>query len=172
MKTLIVYYSQSGNCEYIADQLKEALKADTLGIKPVEAYPDSGAKKFLWGGKAAIMAEKPVLEEYQFDGDKYDLIIFGFPVWASNITPPIRTFIDDNREALKDKKLACFVCLSGMGGDKALTKAKEFLNIDKFEARAKFIDPLTRNKQENQKELESFIQELKNGPLRVNIIGQ
>lgn len=42
------------------------------------------------------MAETPELEPYEFDTDAYDRFVFGFPVWAGNITPPIRSFVKDN----------------------------------------------------------------------------
>ena len=37
------------------------------------------------------MAETPELEPYEFDADSYDRIVFGFPVWAGNVSPRIRT---------------------------------------------------------------------------------
>ena len=92
MSTLIVYYSLNGNTEYAAGVIAEKLGADKLCLMPVKKYPDSGFKKFFWGGKSAMMAETPELESYVFEADKYDTIIFGFPVWAGNVTPPIRTF--------------------------------------------------------------------------------
>ena len=96
MKTLIVYYSLEGNTEFAAEKIADACGFDTLRLVPVKKYPDSGFKKFFWGGKSAVMAETPELEPYTFDADSYDRIIFGFPVWAGNVTPPIRTFVKDN----------------------------------------------------------------------------
>ena len=93
MKTAIVYYSMSGNTKYVADKIAEKLGADIIRIEPVKAYPDEGAKKFIWGGKSAVMGEKPVLQPYEFSLEKYDRIILGTPVWASTFTPPVRTFI-------------------------------------------------------------------------------
>jgi multimeric flavodoxin WrbA len=42
------------------------------------------------------MAETPELEPYTFDASAYDRIVFGFPVWAGIVTPPLRTFIKEN----------------------------------------------------------------------------
>ena len=96
MKTLIVYYSLEGNTEYAANKIAEVCEFDTLRLVPVKEYPASGFKKFFWGGKSAVMAETPELEPYMFDADSYDRIVFGFPVWAGNVTPPIRTFVKEN----------------------------------------------------------------------------
>ena len=115
MKTLIVYYSLEGNTAYAADRIAYLTGADTLRINPVKEYPRDGFRKFLWGGKSALMSETPKLEAYIFDQVKYDRIIFGFPVWAGSITPPIRTFIREND--LKGKHIAAFACQSGSGAE-------------------------------------------------------
>ncbi len=77
MKTLIVYYSLEGNTAYAAERIASELGADVLRLEPVKAYPDSGFRKFFWGGKSAVMAETPELLPYDFDADAYDRIIFG-----------------------------------------------------------------------------------------------
>lgn len=75
MKTAVVYYSMSGNTAAASKKVAEGLHADLIEIKPVKAFPDKGFKKFLWGGKSAVMAEKPKLMPYQFDPERYDQII-------------------------------------------------------------------------------------------------
>ena len=62
-KDLVVYYSLEGNTEYVANVLKEKIGADLLKLVPKKAYHDKGFAKFFWGGKSAVMAEKPELEE-------------------------------------------------------------------------------------------------------------
>ena len=96
MKTLIVYYSLEGNTKYAADKIAQAIGADTLQLVPKKAYSDKGFSKFLWGGKSALMAEKPALEPIDANLDEYEQIVFGFPVWAGTFAPPLRTFIEDN----------------------------------------------------------------------------
>ncbi len=111
MKTLIVYYSLEGNTAYVAEKIAAELQADHLRIEPAKTYPNSGFRKFFWGGKSAVMAETPELLPYEFNADAYARIIFGFPVWASNVTPPIRTFVKEND--LSGKRIAAFACQSG-----------------------------------------------------------
>lgn len=156
MKTAIIYYSMSGNTEYVAEKIAKQIGADIIKIEPEKAYPDSGAKKFIWGGKSAVMGDMPKLKPYEFKADEYDRIVFGFPVWASTFTPPIRTFIDENREALKGKKLAAFTCLAGSGGEKALDKLKKFLDISSFEAELILIDPKEKQREENDNKIGEF----------------
>ena len=138
MKALIVYYSMSGNTEYAAGRMAERLGADLLRLEPVKEDPDSGFRKFFWGGKSAVMAEKPALKPYRFEADGYDTVIFGFPVWAGNIAPPIRTFISENE--MKASKYAAFACQRGSGAEKAFGKLKACLGHDLVETLV-LIDP-------------------------------
>ena len=162
MKTVIVYYSMSGNCEYAAKKIAEKTGADLIRLLPEKTYPDSGFRKFLWGGKSAVMGETPALKPYSFDPEKYDRIIFGFPVWASNPTPPIRTFIRDNKAGISGKRIAAFTCFSGGGADKALEKLKKLLGRDTLEAELILTDPLTKTDQENDKAVSDFCGKLEN----------
>ena len=160
MKNLVVYYSLEGNTGSVAEKIKEATGADLLRLVPKKAYSDKGFAKFLWGGKSAIMAEKPELEKYDINPADYDRIVFGFPVWASNFTPPIRTFIEENKEALKGKRLAAFACQAGSGGEKALAKLAKSLDIDRFEQSAIFIDPKARRTDETDAKIDKFISDV------------
>lgn len=160
MKDLIVYYSLEGNTGYVADRLKDKLGADTLCLVPKKEYSTKGAAKFIWGGKSAIMGEKPELEEYEVDLKQYDRIIFGFPVWASTFTPPIRTFINDNREKLAGKRFAAFACQAGNGALKALEKLAKYLDESSFEQTAVFIDPKARHTDETDSLIDDFADSL------------
>ena len=160
MKTAIVYYSMSGNTKFVADKIAEKIEADIVRIEPVKAYPDKGAKKFIWGGKSAVMGEKPALHPYEFNVEKYDRIIFGTPVWASNFAPPIRTFIKENPD-IHEKKLAVFTCFSGGGADKAIEKMKKYIGIKEFEAELILVDPKENVKVEDDEKIDVFCQKLK-----------
>ena len=156
MKTVVVYYSMSGNCEYTAKKIARALNADLIRLEPQKAYPDSGARKFFWAGKSAVMGEAPALKPYKFKAPAYDRVIFGFPVWASNPTPPIRTFIRENEDKLKGKKFAAFACQSGNGAEKALAKLKKMLGTDALEAELILIDPKEKPAPEKDRAIEDF----------------
>lgn len=154
MKTLIVYYSLEGNTQYAAERIAAALGAGLLRLAPKKAYPDSGFKKFFWGGKSAVMAETPALEPYEFDPAAWDRIIIGFPVWAGNVTPPIRTFVKEND--LRGKRIAAFACQSGAGAEKAFQKLKAALKIDAFESELILIDPKAKPSGENERKIDAF----------------
>lgn len=159
MKTLIVYYTLEGNTHYAAKKIASLLDADVLRVKPVKTYPRKGFRKFLWGGKSAVMAETPELEPYTFDASAYDRIVFGFPVWAGNVTPPLRTFIKEND--LSGKRFAAFACQSGAGAEKAFEKLKAALGIRELDAELVLVDPKTKPDPINEKKISGFCGKLK-----------
>ncbi|MCI5827200.1 MAG: flavodoxin domain-containing protein [Lachnospiraceae bacterium] len=155
MKTAIVYYSMSGNTKYAADKIAEKIGADIIRIEPVKAYPDQGAKKFIWGGKSAVMGEPPALQSYEFSAEKYDRIILGTPVWASTFASPIRSFLKENPD-IQGKKLAVFTCFSGGGADKVIEKMEKYIGIEEFEAELILVDPKENVKAENDEKIDVF----------------
>ena len=159
MKTALVYFSLTGNVAQTAERLAKTLDADLIPLVPEKAYPDKGAKKFLWGGKCALMGEKPALKPYAFDGGAYDRIIFGTPVWAGTFAPPLRTFVEDNRAALAGKRLAAFLCCSG-GEGKTFQKLRALLGVTAFDAEMILVDPKDRPAPRNDESLAVFTAKL------------
>lgn len=159
MKTAIVYYSMSGNTEYLAEKIADELKASDevsiIRINPQKAYPDKGARKFIWGGKSAVMGDTPKLIPYEFNSEDYDRIILGTPVWASTFVPPIKTFIKENPNISK-KPIAIFTSYSGGGADKAIEKMRKQLGIERFIAELILIDPKDNIKKEDNIKISEF----------------
>lgn len=156
MKTAVIFYSLSGNTAYIAEILKDRLDADLIRIRPKKEYPDKGLKKFYLGGKDAVRSEEPELEPCGFDPDRYDLIILGTPVWAGTFAPPLRTFLNRERNSLQKKKIAAYCCCSGSGGEKALTRMERFLESDPFMERMVLIDPKEKRSEVNSHTIDDF----------------
>ena len=159
MNAAIVYYSMSGNTRYVAEKLAAALNADLIPLVPRKAYPDSGFKKFFWGGKSALMGDKPALEPYDLDPNSYDLVIFGSPVWAGTFAPPLRSFIEDNRDSLRGKRFAAFFCCSG-GPGKVVEKFKTFIGGDRLEQELILIDPKDKPSPETEEMIKGYIDAL------------
>ena len=161
MKTAIVYYSLTGNVDFAAGRIARLLDAELIRIAPEKAYPDSGARKFLWGGKSAVMGEAPRLLPYDFRPEAYDCVVLGTPVWAGTFAPPLRTFLKEQQAALAGKPVAAFACSSGGSADKALEKLRQALGIPAFAARLALVDPKDKASAENDKKIAAFCAELK-----------
>ena len=153
MKTAIVFYSMSGNVRWTAERIAELTDGDLIELRCVKEFPDKGFRKFFWSGKSAVMKEKPALQPYEFEADKYDCIILGSPVWAANIAPPLRTFISENADSLENKVISAFVCMSGSGGEKALEKLADLISLSKTMI---LIDPKERENPENEVKIREF----------------
>ena len=160
MRTLVVYYSLEGNTAFTAEKIAGILGAELLRLEPEKEYPHSGIKKFLRGGKSAVTGEEPPLKPYAFKGEDWDRVIIGFPVWAGNVTPPIRSFGKAHGGELKGKSVAAFACQSGSGAEKAFRKLAALLGRESFDATLVLIDPKAKPNAANEEKLAAFCQEL------------
>ena len=154
MRTLIVYYSLEGNTRWAAERIAEKLDADTLRLVPKAAYPDKGFKKFLFGGKSAVMKETPELEAYEVDMAQYERVILATPVWAGTMAPPLRAFLQ--KEDLSGKRFA--LVASSMGGSPGRTfeNIKALLGVTGDVPTLSLRDPKSHPSQANEDALAAF----------------
>ncbi len=153
-KILIVYYSLTGNTQFIAESLRDTIEADILELKPIkELNPESGTK-FMWGGFQSTMKKKPELMDFDINPLEYDLIILGTPVWAWNISPPMRSFL--SMFDLSSKKVALWMSHAG-DGVKAMGRFKEILNIANIIDTITFQMPLKKDSDENKEKAIAWI---------------
>ncbi len=147
MKLLVIYYSYEGNTKFIAESIANEIEADLLELKPKNEGRHQGFMKYFWLGKQVIFKEKPELMQFQLNPEDYDFIFIGTPVWAGSYAPPLRTFFETNN--LKGKKIALFSCSEG-GDMKIMFKMKEALSSNTIIDEHKFIEPLKRDKDNNE----------------------
>jgi len=127
MKTLITYYSYSGNTEKVANilagRLKEKGEVTVQRLKPKDEITT-----FFGQCRAAFARKRTDLKEgIDYDITSYDLILIGSPVWAFAPTPAINTFLDKIFCA-KGKRFLVFVTSgSGAGVKKCLNNIKDAL---------------------------------------------
>ena len=123
MKTLVVYYSRTGNTKYVAEKIAELLNGVISEI--TDKKNRKGKLNFLKSGYESIR-EKLTEIEVNKKIDEYDFVIVGSPVWAGKIPPAIRTFLVKNDFA--SKKIAFFVTVGGDKSQKALNAMKEIIS--------------------------------------------
>ena len=161
MSKAVVYYSLEGSSARYAELLSERLGARLIKLAPKKAYPKKGLLKYLVGGRAAAAGSKPELLPYRFEGGLYDTVVLVTPVWASHMTPPMRTFIAENLGALKEAKIGAVVLCKGGGPEKALADIKSALGRAELAAEAILIDPSFRpTDEENREKLGGFTDSL------------
>lgn len=123
MKTLVVYYSYSGNTKKVVDMIKEKKNFDVLKIKPVNDYSDDYQKVVDDEEAKMDMNEIIEIKDVNVNLDYYDRILLGTGVWWYKITPAIRSFL--NKYDLKDKVIVPFITNGGWLGE-ALDDVKRY----------------------------------------------
>jgi len=105
---LVVYYSRTGATRKAAEYITKKLGADMEEI--IDMKKRSGICCFLTGGRDALKRKETKINEIKKDPSKYDLVIVGSPLWAGNMAPAIRTYLNKYKT---DIKSVAFFATSG-----------------------------------------------------------
>lgn len=101
-KTLVFYYSASGNTERVAKDIAEAAGADLFEIVPTEVYtsedlnwtnPDSRVSR---EHDDESLRDVPLTTTEVPDWDSYDTVFIGYPIWWGIAAWPVDTFVKNN----------------------------------------------------------------------------
>ena len=127
MKTAVVYYSWSGNTRFAAETIAKKAGADLFEIKTEMPYSSNFQKccdeaKPECQGKT-LRAIKPIAG---LDFAKYDIVFVGTPNWWGTMAPPVRTWVAQNKDALKGKTVCLFQTHGGGGMQRV---GKEFAEV-------------------------------------------
>jgi len=124
MKILVAYYSRTGITKKVASFMSEDLKAHIDEI--IDSVDRSGAIGYLKAGKDASM-KKSTKITFNKNPKDYDMIIIGGPVWAWTMSPAIRTYVTENKDILKTKKIAFFATQGSDGAEKKFKAMQEII---------------------------------------------
>jgi len=105
MKTLVIYYTRTGNAKFLAETIVAELGADIEEV--IDLKKRQGTFGWLSAGRDATGGKETEIDPTKRTPTDYDLIIIGQPVWAGNPTPAIRTYLKKND--LSGKKVALIV---------------------------------------------------------------
>jgi flavodoxin/ferredoxin len=106
-KSVIFYFSGTGNTWWVADRIKKQLDARNINADIV-SIDSVNAKKANWWIKTA------------------DLVFFGWPVYGSDLPAPMKRFIDNLLPIEKGKHIHTFCTQMGFSGDGAWVYHKRF----------------------------------------------
>ncbi|MFC7300197.1 flavodoxin family protein [Cognatiluteimonas weifangensis] len=121
-RTLIAYYSMTGNTRKIADELRTAMGADCEEIHEPRARRGVGG--VLRAMVDTLARREPPIEPVQRDPLDYDLLVLGGPVWAGRIAAPMRTYA--HRYGALAPEVAFFCTEGGRGAEGAFAELEEF----------------------------------------------
>lgn len=120
-KTLIVYYSASGNTKEAAEYIGAATGGDLFELEPVEAYTDEDLD---WTDEDSRVCREHENEEERNvelvsaevpDWDSYETVFVGYPIWWGIAAWPVNGFITANDFTGKTVIPFCTSASSGLG---------------------------------------------------------
>lgn len=157
MKILIAYYSKTGNTKKVAADLAARLGADTEEI--LDKKKRHGFFNWFRAGRDGMKKVGTEIGELTKDPAEYDAVIVGSPVWAWNIAPAARTFLEKNKD--KIRKYAFFVTSGNTPSEKMLPHLKEIMDREPS-AHVGFSAGELKDQEVYEKKISDFVTVIKN----------
>jgi flavodoxin len=120
MKTLIVYYSRTGNTKAVCEALQKELRADIIEIHDLKNR--AGGWGFFTGAIGSLFSTHTRIEPATPDLTAYSNILIGSPVWSGKMSTAIRTFIAKNR--FDGKKVVILTTTNALEKEGSQNKSK------------------------------------------------
>ncbi len=101
-KTLVVYFSATGNTEAAANYIAEATGADILALEPMEPYTDDDLDWTDENSRVVYEHDHPEDRAVELvaatveNWDEYDTVFIGYPIWWGIAAWPVDTFVEAN----------------------------------------------------------------------------
>lgn len=125
-KTLVVYFSATGNTESAADYIAEATGGDLFELEPEDPYTDADLDWTDEESRVVFEYENPderqteLVESSVPDWESYDTVFIGYPIWWGIAAWPVDGFVADNDFTGKTVIPFCTSSTSGLGDSGAL----------------------------------------------------
>lgn len=124
-KTLIVYFSQSGNTRKCAKTLHSLMDSDLFELVPKVPYPRGYGRLLKETKKEAEEKSVRELNPVAFNPSDYDCLFIGCPNWWGSLPAPVRTFMRETN--LSGKEIAFFITHGGSGAESVKEEIRALL---------------------------------------------
>lgn len=120
-KTLVVYYSASGNTEKVANYIKDATNADIFELVPLDKYTDDDLDRTDESSRVNDEHDDESKRDIKLESTtfpnwaEYDTVFIGYPIWWGIAAWPVNNFVKDNDFSGKTVIPFCTSASSGMG---------------------------------------------------------
>jgi flavodoxin len=119
-KTLILYYSRTGNTKMCCEALQKELGADLIEIKDLKNR--DGGWGFFTGALGSMFNVHTNIDPLNPDLSPYKNIIIASPIWTGTLSTAIRTLIDKN--LFDNKQVVMFTTTNAAEKEKYIEKSK------------------------------------------------
>lgn len=120
-KTLVVYFSATGNTERVAEMIAETTGGDLFELEPADPYTDEDLNYNDENSRVSQEYADESLRNVELvaatmEGfDEYENVFVGYPVWWGIAAWPVNTFIEANDFTGKTVIPFCTSASSGLG---------------------------------------------------------
>ena len=120
-KTLVVYYSATGNTENVANYIAAATNGDLFELEPVEPYSDADLNWTDDNSRVVREHDDESLRDIELVADtvenwnSYDTVFIGYPIWWGIAAWPVDGFVEANDFTGKTVIPFCTSSSSGLG---------------------------------------------------------
>ena len=101
-KTLVVYFSATGNTESAANYIAQATGGDLFELEPAEPYTDEDLNYNNDNSRVSREHEDESLRNVELvadtveNWDDYDTVFIGYPIWWGIAAWPVDSFVEAN----------------------------------------------------------------------------
>ncbi len=134
-KTLVVYYSYTGNCSAIVTELTHQIEADVLEIQPAEKGLKYEANGYALGTQLlnAINANPddaasyPAIDPVSTSLSDYQNVIIVTPLWWSQMAAPMQTYLFNYGSQMAGKHVGLIVSSASSSISRVVEDAKRLV---------------------------------------------
>ncbi len=118
-RTLVAYFTRSGNTKLIAGTVQRTLGADLFEIQPAKPYPEDYEATVAQAERERQAGIEPPLKERVAELGGYSTVYLGFPIWGTTAPTIIKSFL--SKHDLSGKDLVPLITHGGYGAGDSLT---------------------------------------------------
>ena len=140
VKTLVVYYSYTNNCETVVNDLRTQISCDVLEIEPKEKGLKYEANNYAIGSEQLNkinanpndLSSYPEIDPVDVNLSQYDCILIAVPLWWSQMATPMQSFLFQYGGQMAGKHIGMIVSSASSGISGVVTRAKELIPEGQF----------------------------------------
>jgi len=154
-KTAVVYYSLDGHTHLAATRISGRLSCPAIRLRLRKEFPTSSAfLKYFRAGKSSVFHDKPALVEPDQDLNAYDTLVIATPVWAGNLSSPMRSFLAGH--PFPGRRVFLVATNSGGSFEKCFATMRKLLPAASIGAEIGFVNITGDGYPSHRKALEEF----------------